>query len=362
MVGGGYAVIATVAALLPNLRERLTVGQWIGVLLVLSCKEEMVVPIGAWGLVTLLDRERRRVGAALVVLAAVWAVVCFGVIIPYHNEGQAYRFWELWAHLPGISAMPAGGGGGQAIARASLPTVALFLIHLFLPLGLLPFYGPAALAVALPALAYLLLGQRPSLHSVGYQYPAVLIPWFFLAAAEGLRRLRRHPLGGNRRHYRLGLAFMVVGTIGTNIPLNPILVYARGGMLRPEPHHDQAVEALALIPPDAGVAAINQFGPHLADRRVLVRLECPAPFRLDHVAMADYVLLDLVDCRSVPMADQRAGYRDIVAQVLGTGQYGVGYWSDRILLLERGELAEGELEAVLDYVDDLVEQGRPCWP
>ena len=36
MVGGGYAIIAVTAALAPNLRERLTAGQWLGVSLILA--------------------------------------------------------------------------------------------------------------------------------------------------------------------------------------------------------------------------------------------------------------------------------------------------------------------------------------
>jgi len=35
MVGGGYAIIAVVAALSPNLRERLSAGQWLGVAFIL---------------------------------------------------------------------------------------------------------------------------------------------------------------------------------------------------------------------------------------------------------------------------------------------------------------------------------------
>jgi multidrug transporter EmrE-like cation transporter len=35
MVGGGYAIIAVVAALAPNLRERMSAGQWVGVALIL---------------------------------------------------------------------------------------------------------------------------------------------------------------------------------------------------------------------------------------------------------------------------------------------------------------------------------------
>jgi hypothetical protein len=93
-----------------------------------------------------------------------------------------------------------------------------------------------------------------------------------------------------------------------------------------------------------------------------VAFEYPPPFRLDHVQEAEYVLLDLVDCRTVPTLDQRAGYAEIVAQVLRTNLYGVSYWSDHILLLERGAPAKEKLADVMAYVNDLVERDRPCWP
>jgi hypothetical protein len=155
---------------------------------------------------------------------------------------------------------------------------------------------------------------------------------------------------------------MVFGTLGINVALNPIHLYARSGMFRSEPYHDQVVDALAQIPAGAGVATINRFGPQLANRRVLMALEYPAPLRLDHVEMADYVLLDLVDCRVVPAPDPRAQYADIVAQVLQTGSFRVRYWSGRILLLERGVPVEEETTAILGYLSDLVEQDHPCWP
>jgi len=191
----------------------------------------------------------------------------------------------------------------------------------------------------------------------------VLIPWFFLAVVEGLRRGRRMrcwPSG--RRVYRLGLAFMLFGTIGTHVILNPIFLYAQAGIFQPDPCHDQVIEAMAEIPPGKGVATVNRFGAPLINRRIMVALEYPPPLRLDHVQMADYVLLDLVDCRLVAAPDPRVAYADIVAQVLETGCFRVRYWSGRILLLERGDPSEEEMEEVLDYVADLVEQDRPCWP
>lgn len=346
------------------LSERRFVLFWCGVLLALSTKEELVIPFGVWGLVNLLQRQRRRIGWGLLALSGTWAVVCFGLIIPYFGEGQPYRFWQLWSHLPGFSVQPSVRGGvAQPTVAASPEAVILFLTHLALPLGPLPFLGPASLLVALPSFVYLLLGGRAALHSVGYHYPAVLIPWLFLAVVEGLQRLRRKAgRFGSLRLYRLGLAFLLIGTIGANVPFNPVFLYARAGAFCSDPYHAQVLAALAQIPPEAGIAVVNRLGPPVANRRILVALDYPPPLRLDHVQLVDYVLLDLVDCRTVPSSDPRIAYADIVAQVLQTGRFRVRYWSGRILLLERGTPTEEESAAVLAYVADLVDQNRPCWP
>lgn len=337
---------------------------WTAVLLALAAKEEMVVPIGAWGLVNFFRRDRRRVGLGLMALAGVWSILCFGLIIPYFNEGQSYRFFRLWSHLPGFADQPAAQGGtAQPMPPASWQTVALFLIHLALPLGFLPILGFDVFAVALPSLVYLLAARQPAFHSIGYQYPAVLIPWFFLAVVEGLSRARRLTgRFGRQRLYRLGIAFFAAGTVGINVAVNPIILYAQAGVFQRDPYYDQIVEAMALIPPNAGVATVNRFGASLANRRILVPIEYPPPLRLDHVQMADYVLLDLVDCRLMPAVDPRSGYAELVAQVLDTDLYRIRYWSGRILLLERGATSEEEKAAVLEYVTGLVEERRPCWP
>ena len=69
---------------------------WIAILLALFTKEEVVIPVATWGLVNLLQRGKRRIGLGLLALAGAWAVLCFGLVIPYFNEGQPYRFWQLW--------------------------------------------------------------------------------------------------------------------------------------------------------------------------------------------------------------------------------------------------------------------------
>jgi hypothetical protein len=217
--------------------------------------------------------------------------------------------------------------------------------------------------VSLPSLAYLMLSNRPALHSIGYQYPAVLIPWWFLAAVCGLARLERWSRRRARARLRwLFLCLLLIGSVGMNLVLNPARFHARNGAFRPTSHHELTVEAMALIPPDAGVATINVLGPHLTHRRYLISVDkYPVPAREDHMRHVDYVLLDLVDCRAVG-ALGRPRYTELIQGILQTGQFRIRYWSGRIVLLERGEVTEQDLAPLVEYVTELDHQNRPCWP
>lgn len=346
------------------LLEKQRILFWAMILLALATKEELVVPVAAFAVYCLTKPQWRKSGLVLLVLAGLWAFLCFAVIIPWYNEGRPYRFIALWRHV--LSQLPARSGGGGVRAGASgWPSrdSVLFVVHLLLPLGFLPLLGPGLLAVSLPTLAYLLLSSRPTLHQVGYQYPAVLIPWLFLATVRGLARLEQWPDARQRTRVWLPLCLMLVGMVGANFPFNPIWVSWRGGAFSPVPHHEQIMAALAQIPPRAGVATINSFGPHLAHRRYLMGLDIyPTPLRQDHLQRVDYVFLDLVDCRAILIPEQRAAYAEMVREVLDTRQFGVRYWSGRILLLDRGIPAGPELDGVRAYVEGLVAEKRPCWP
>jgi uncharacterized membrane protein len=338
---------------------------WAMVLLSLATKEEMVVPLAAFGLYCLVRPQWRRKGLWLLILTAVWAALCFVIIIPYYNEGRPYRFFQFWSHVPSQLLGSSGKDGPQAewltlVSAEALP----FLWHLLLPLGLLPLLDPLLLAVSLPSLGYLLLSSRPAYHGIGYQYPAVLIPWWFLAAVRGLMHVqqRRDPDESPAWQW-LACAVLLAAALAGNYFFNPVRFYRLGDAFSPVAHQKQVKAALERIPPGAGVATINSFGPHLAHRRHLISLDrYPVPLPQEHMRQIDYVLLDLVDCRAALTADRRAGYADIVTHVLETGDFGVRYWSDRIVLLERGAVSGGEVSELTAYVDDLVEQNRPCWP
>ncbi|MBN1977756.1 MAG: DUF2079 domain-containing protein [Anaerolineae bacterium] len=334
---------------------------WAMILLTLSTKEELVVPVAAFGVYCLFFSAWRRRGVWLLGTAIAWAFLCFIVIIPAANEGRAYRFFDLWSRLPFLGELgSSGGGSGGALFSVDS---AYFVAHLLIPLGFLPLFGPELFAVSWPSFAYLLLSDRAALHQVGFQYPAVLIPWLFLATIQGLSRLERRLRLRHDLKKWLPVSLLLIGTLGANLPFNPVRTSWLSGYFMHMPQHEQIEAAMALIPPRAGVATVNPFGPHLANRRCLIGLEkYTTGLNMDHMAEVDYVLLDLVDCRLFHTQDPRGDYGRMTYEILDTRDFGVRYWSDRILLLERGLPPGEEVDEVRAYVDDLVEEGRPCWP
>lgn len=345
------------------LLERRDTLFWAAIFLTLSTKEEMVVPVAAFGVYCLFKPLWRSKGGWMLILAILWGLLCFVVVIPWFNEGRPYRFLEFWHHLPTAFGLGADVGRLRSDVGMASIDAAYFIVHLLLPLGFLPFLGAGILAVSLPSLAYLLLSSEAGLYRVGHQYAAVLIPWFFLATVQALARLERWRCLRPWAKRWLPLSLLAVGTLGANLKFNPVLVSYRSGYLSRVHHHEEIQNALALIPPEAGVATINPLGPHLANRRLLIGLErYPVPLKRDHLCQADYVLLDLVDCRLVDAPDPRAEYTSMVREILDTGQYTVSYWSGRVLLLQRGISPASDIDEVRAYVEGLEKEGRPCWP
>lgn len=340
---------------------------WFAVVLTLATREEMVIPVATLGIYCLFTKEWRRKGIALLLLASLWALVCLAIIVPAFNEGRQFRYLYLWSHIWGNQQ--SGDVGAFFAERGDLSSILsidtlVYLAHLFLPLGFLSLLGPGLLAVSLPSLLYLLLGSRPNLHRVGFQYPAILLPWFFLAAIQGLAWLERRAKAHRKtRLPQISLLVLLTGTLLGSLIFSPVLFYWRNGSFGSLPYQDQIENTLKQIPPEAGVATSNAFGAHMAHRRRLLGIEWyDSPMPEEHLQHVDYVLLDVVDCRVEQSSNPRQAHADMILDLLGTRQFGVRYWSGRILLLERGLPLGPEVEEVEAAVNGLVEEQRPCWP
>ncbi|HYR57253.1 MAG TPA: DUF2079 domain-containing protein, partial [Chthoniobacteraceae bacterium] len=172
---------------------------WFWFLAVLACKENMALLLVAFcGVFGFLEWRRGRAwtirwNVAPLLVAAGWLAICAAVISPWLNAGNV-DYGQLYAHL--------GRNGGEIVrnffvepSRAGSAlwralTQGDMIWSLLFPLLLLPLLRPRWLLIASPLLLQHLLSWRYTEWSLGAHYPAPFIPLFWIAAAEGLGRLR----------------------------------------------------------------------------------------------------------------------------------------------------------------------------
>ncbi len=137
---------------------------------------------------------------------------------------------------------------------------ALLLPFVFLPVRRVAWLGLAAF-VALPVLA----STDPNFHSPAFHYGAPIVPFLLLASAGCLARWEPDL----RRVKFVAAPLAAIGIAGFG-PLGTRTLTASTVNIA------DARAAVATIRPGDGVAAANAFGPHLADRELL--LPFPFPF------------------------------------------------------------------------------------
>ncbi|MCP4360451.1 MAG: DUF2079 domain-containing protein [Chloroflexi bacterium] len=267
----------------------------IGVVCALLAKENVAVPVFFMGFYILAIERDWKWGLGIMGLAVAWVLLVFFVTNPYfdpkvkgsENKINAYR---------GIFYFGQFGSSPVEIAQSLIrkPQVALFrmfdeearigLMRLFLPVGfVLPLLAPAAAAVALPSLGYMLLSSQSSMHSLDLWYVGELIPILFGAMALGLSKRSTNQA---RWFIILLLGFTVLGYS----QYSQALYGGRYNPIRYEitTHHQKAAEMAAAIPPEASVMTQSAYTPHLAQREFLYL----HPWEPERMAALDYILLD----------------------------------------------------------------------
>lgn len=252
-------------------------------------REDLALASAGFGLYLLTRRVDRRLGLAVIIVSIAYLWAAIGWIIPAIS-GRPYSFADL---NPEVGAGPFGliaGSLTDPIATLALsisaprPEYALWLIG---PLAGLPLLRLAHLLPGVPILLRNLLAAHPSRVWINRHYQAAVVPAFVFAAIAALAWLpppwaRR--LGAAALAATLAFnAYALIGLIGSDeIPLQP---GRRDASYR---------AALALIPPEAGVAAGNRIGAHLADRRYLWFFPADGDLLADP-AGAEWVAIDLSD-------------------------------------------------------------------
>ena len=252
--------------------------------LALSVKEEIAFIVIGFGLYILVGQRRWRWGMGIISLGLVWGYLTMGVILPHFNTtGGGFYYMRRYAYLGNslgeilltMVAKP------QVVAQYLwTPDRRTFLWELLWPVGFLPLFGPRSLALALPILGYLLLGESVHMHSIRYQYAAPLIPFIFFALVEGVSWLER------RLRPALVMAYLSAFGLAAYFLLYPGPL-ARG--FNPEDYQasafsQQAHRLLKQIPPQASVSASRNLASHLSQRQQI--------YFFPKLLEAEYVLVD----------------------------------------------------------------------
>ena len=297
--------------------------------LAMSCKEEMSLLIGMMGLYTLLLRKRKKLGAAMIVVAAIWFYVAVYIVISWANpqgKSQYLTHYEDWGDNPFeiVLTMIRQRAWWLIFNKDNLD----YLSRLLLPLAFLPVFYLPILLIALPSLAINLLSGNMLMHRPEmFHYAGPIVPFAILAAIWGARFLvqhlgRRMPGGGKSLSYLLSCLVLVCSlSYHRYRGFSPLSVRFRWPVTTE--HHRLAQQLIDQIPPTASVSAQLNLNPHVSHREKL--------YIFPTIEDAEYILLDAA---SIGNKDDVNTW--VKEQLLENGPFGIAAAQDGYLLLQRG--------------------------
>jgi len=315
-------------------------------LIPLLSKENLGFSVAAVGLYAAFVRRRWRfgltwagVGVAVSLLVTVWLIPTVrheapDTLLRYSWLGESFGqiAWTLFAQ-------PA-----YVWSHLVEPNRILYLLQLLVPTGFLAVPGLSELAMAIPGLAVNLLADHFYQSTIYCHYTVSVIPFVFIGAVTGLRRLR--DLLGRGMDLSVVVLALLPLTLVAFLVDNP---FTESQEL-PDPLADltnaEVVRsALDVVPSDASVVTTNAYAPHLAQREGLYVMGIPAT--QDPPSDPDAVFLNLYDQRYM-VCEQ---YREYLMQ-LDVDRYGVIFHEWGVVVVQRDAGSQEEFEDfVVNWAD-----------
>jgi len=259
---------------------------WIFLLFVflsLSCREDVSLPVAAFGvyalIVAIIDRRQGRGvewrwGLVALLAGIFWFLFSVKFLQPHFQlpvmkaaaGGSGMLGYYSWlgnspgAILTNIFTDPR----YSLLGKAKLT----YLFHLLLPLGFTSLLSPSGLIMVLISLSEGLLSSRGTHFSIHYQYSSIITPFIFISGIYGLKNLLRVKFLAKQEKTILVLLVVIslisAATIG---PLFSLPAKSREWRITAE---DQVREIMVReIPLEAPVLATFAFAPKLSMRPAL---------------------------------------------------------------------------------------------
>lgn len=233
------------------------------------CKETVgleIVALGVYALVLYRKERDWRIGAWTVALGLLALVVSLGTV-SHFNGGRPSLFYLLYSQYGDSPAAIAAFTASHPLAVAgdlASPPNRLYGFQLLYPVLFLSLLAPDILLLALPALCLHLLSGHAIMHTIFFQYTALVTPFVFASAIVGTERLRRW--GGGWTGAALALALCLCLWQGAaQRPASSAWPALPPTM--PAAQAQETWDLLHAIPPGASVAAPVALMPRLAHRQ-----------------------------------------------------------------------------------------------
>jgi uncharacterized membrane protein len=250
-----FAVPLLACSLSALVRGRMRAAVWWALPLVFV-KEDQGFTVAAIGIIIALAYKRPRTGLLLAAWGLAWSFLAILVIIPHFSPTHDYMYWSDGGGASPVGGHPSVTGLIQQLATGwptKLPTVALIL----LPTAFLSLWSPLVLA-AVPSLLLRFVGTNSAYWGTDWHYNATVMPIVFIAAIDGMARIRAARAAGEPGRLsglleRNGAPLMlgIAAALAFQFPLSQLWTpetYSLG------PHVAAARAAMARVPDGATVA------------------------------------------------------------------------------------------------------------
>jgi len=312
--------------------------------------EYAAIPVAAWGFTILLTRIRKKIQADKVLLSAVTTIV---IALIYFQLAQYMRYIFGYNPLPlhqewnilgatKIEEVPfkiiEHPENAFNALTYDLTSKSFYLVLVFAPLLLL--FEPKYLLPTLPWFIIALFSNYPPYYTIWTQYPAFIIPYLFISAIQGAKKL----------NHMLPKIILLGRFIKLSILLflSLTLLFGFAGTFRLSnmsnwTHTEAVYRILALIPENASILTQDNIFPHVSSR--LNAYTIPSPLEkgfesTDKEMLSSFSKLGieyvLVDLKATEPASVAAGKIILEDFIFKSCNYGLYAAYDGIFLFKNG--------------------------
>ena len=323
----------------------------------LFCQENISLVLIFFSIYAFIQRKRKIWVLVPLFIGITYFYLSVFIIMP-HLGRNTIQFFRLYGHLgnsfpeiiKNIIFHP------LAVFRFMFtPDKLLYLRALFGPLSFLGLIGPINLIPAIPLFLQHLLSRRVTEVTIYYHYQAELIPFIFISAIYGFKRLLNFRI--IKDNYKIFQIIILLFALMYAFILGPYNWLLTDLSMYNKDHLDTQKERLiSLIPEEASVLATFEFQPKLANRRELYSFHhvyngyyTLSDVKYEIPRAIDYILMDTNDPLTFG-SFHKVGNDKNIRILIENGNYGVLEKIDNLVLFKRNYNSNKRLYEIHDAV------------